>query len=455
MALVNVGSASQSNSPYQLLPVIQEFLELAKLPRGSLKLRSYTSKSLFAGLFSGLYSWSSPFAAMSGTAEPANTGDANKAEEELAEASDPGSKKGTNGSANDWATRKRAGIVENLEAFPESRFIFVGDSGEGDLEVYTELARERSTQILAIFIRDVSMDNPIGVEPLDDPTGANSGSFRARVGIRSGSTPVPGGLRAASLDLDISLEQDLPTFRLPPPRSAPPTLDDSELAPPHPPFASNDSGGRSSRLNTPSSSRGNLAPLSTVYSSRTSPPKQSTQSTIKSASTDYFASTSASSSTIKPSSNANNGGTFGAKLLTTEPEPISAPTYSPYTPRTPRTPYSSATPITPGSPRTPWSHSNSSLSSLKSFKTSSSLSTLGARIGITAESDSQRQQRELQRQERGRDKRALAALRRRDELQSRVYAARSVLPPHIILRVFRDPRECYEDTEICFEKCFD
>jgi phosphatidate phosphatase APP1 len=36
------------------------------------------------------------------------------------------------------AARKRAGVEDILKAFPESRFILVGDSGEQDLELYAE-----------------------------------------------------------------------------------------------------------------------------------------------------------------------------------------------------------------------------------------------------------------------------------------------------------------------------
>ncbi|KAF9078001.1 hypothetical protein BDP27DRAFT_1310560 [Rhodocollybia butyracea] len=107
-----------SNGPFELLPLIGEFFQISKLPLGSVKLRSYAGKSLFSGLLSAP------------------------------------------------SARKRAGVLELLEAFPNSKFILVGDSGEQDLELYTELARERTSQVLAIFIRDVGDG-----EPLSDPTG--------------------------------------------------------------------------------------------------------------------------------------------------------------------------------------------------------------------------------------------------------------------------------------------
>lgn len=52
--------------------------------------------------------------------------------------------------------RKRPNVLEVLEAFDDSRFILIGDSGEQDLEVYTGIAHERPHQVAAIFIRDVT-----------------------------------------------------------------------------------------------------------------------------------------------------------------------------------------------------------------------------------------------------------------------------------------------------------
>ncbi|KAJ7772699.1 hypothetical protein DFH07DRAFT_913580 [Mycena maculata] len=107
-----------SNGPFELLPVLADFFKVAQLPPGSIKLRSYAGRSLFSGLLSAP------------------------------------------------AARKRAGVQEILEAFPESRFFLIGDSGEQDLELYAELARERPQQVLAVFIRDVESG-----EVISDPTG--------------------------------------------------------------------------------------------------------------------------------------------------------------------------------------------------------------------------------------------------------------------------------------------
>lgn len=61
-----------------------------QISKGSIKLRSYAGRSLFSGLLSAP------------------------------------------------AARKRAGVVDILDAFPDSRFFLIGDSGEQDLELYAE-----------------------------------------------------------------------------------------------------------------------------------------------------------------------------------------------------------------------------------------------------------------------------------------------------------------------------
>ncbi|PPR06163.1 hypothetical protein CVT24_000710 [Panaeolus cyanescens] len=115
-----------SNGPYEILPIVNEFFHFAQLPPGSVKLRSYAGRSLFNGLLSAP------------------------------------------------AARKRQAVIDVLESFKDSKFFLVGDSGEQDLELYSEVARERPNQILAVFVRDVMADNypqddtPL---PIDDPTG--------------------------------------------------------------------------------------------------------------------------------------------------------------------------------------------------------------------------------------------------------------------------------------------
>ncbi|KAM5351216.1 hypothetical protein ACJ41O_003939 [Fusarium nematophilum] len=95
-----------SNSPWQLFPVLASFFKLHGLPPGSLHLKQYS------GMLQGIF-------------EPV-------------------------------AERKRSTLSRLLRDFPERSFILVGDSGEADLEVYTELALANPGRILAVFIRDVT-----------------------------------------------------------------------------------------------------------------------------------------------------------------------------------------------------------------------------------------------------------------------------------------------------------
>ncbi|KAF8836950.1 hypothetical protein BDN67DRAFT_1005175 [Paxillus ammoniavirescens] len=114
-----------SNSPFELLPVINQFIKISNLPPGSIRLRSYAGRSLFNGLLSAP------------------------------------------------STRKRANVIEVLDHFPDSNFVLVGDSGEQDLELYASLAVDRPRQIVGVFIRDVcavGLENPTGARlPLTNP----------------------------------------------------------------------------------------------------------------------------------------------------------------------------------------------------------------------------------------------------------------------------------------------
>jgi Uncharacterized conserved protein (DUF2183) len=87
-----------------------------------------------------------------------------------------------NGVLSAPATRKRQGIIDILDSFPDSQFILIGDSGEQDLELYAALSTERTEQVLAVLIRDVRAR--VGNEepsPLEDPTGS-------RAVLRNGKT---------------------------------------------------------------------------------------------------------------------------------------------------------------------------------------------------------------------------------------------------------------------------
>ena len=99
-----------SNSPWQLYPVLTSFFASAGLPKGSFHLKQYT------GMLQGIF-------------EPV-------------------------------AERKRGTLDRILADFPERYFILVGDSGEADLELYTDIMLANPGRILGVFIRDVTTTRP-------------------------------------------------------------------------------------------------------------------------------------------------------------------------------------------------------------------------------------------------------------------------------------------------------
>ncbi|KAF2862540.1 hypothetical protein K470DRAFT_255824 [Piedraia hortae CBS 480.64] len=95
-----------SNSPWQMYPALATYFQLANLPEGSFHLK------LYSGALAGIF-------------EPV-------------------------------AERKKTSLNKIMRDFPERKFILVGDSGEADLEVYTDVALDNPGKVLGIFIRDVT-----------------------------------------------------------------------------------------------------------------------------------------------------------------------------------------------------------------------------------------------------------------------------------------------------------
>ncbi|OZJ02890.1 hypothetical protein BZG36_03801 [Bifiguratus adelaidae] len=98
-----------SNSPFQLLPMLQTFFRNSSFPPGSAHLK------LYSGIFSALY--------------------------------------------QEQGKAKRESILGLFKDFPNRKFVLIGDSGQIDLEIYTRLAREFPEKIVRIFIRDVTSLN--------------------------------------------------------------------------------------------------------------------------------------------------------------------------------------------------------------------------------------------------------------------------------------------------------
>lgn len=114
MRAAGAGIHYVSNAPLELYGLVRGFMEVAGLPTGHLHLKMYPTgaRNLLASYL-----------------EPAGE-------------------------------RKKGAVQAILNDYKESKFILIGDSGELDLELYSQLAAERPDQIKAIYIRDVSTPRP-------------------------------------------------------------------------------------------------------------------------------------------------------------------------------------------------------------------------------------------------------------------------------------------------------
>ncbi|KAH8815864.1 hypothetical protein F5884DRAFT_667905, partial [Xylogone sp. PMI_703] len=99
-----------SNSPWQLFPVLVSYFRQAGLPPGSYHLKQYS------GMLQGIF-------------EPV-------------------------------AERKKGTLEKIMRDFPERKFILIGDSGEADLEVYTDVVMANPGRVIAVLIRDVTTPYP-------------------------------------------------------------------------------------------------------------------------------------------------------------------------------------------------------------------------------------------------------------------------------------------------------
>jgi phosphatidate phosphatase APP1 len=158
---MGVGIHYVSNSPWQLFPVLVSFFQKAGLPPGSYHLKQYS------GMLQGIF-------------EPV-------------------------------AERKKGTLEKIMRDFSERKFILIGDSGEADLEVYTDVVLANPGKILAVFIRDVTSPETQGF--FDSAMGPLSGGRRNGHG-----TPPRRQSRNASIDSRVASKLDAPENRpkLPP-----------------------------------------------------------------------------------------------------------------------------------------------------------------------------------------------------------------------------------------------
>lgn len=152
MASMGVKLHYVSNMPWQLFPVLMSFLSGAGLPQGSFHLKHYT------GMLQGIF-------------EPV-------------------------------AERKKGTLERILSDFPRRRFLLVGDSGEADLELYTELVQANPGRILGVFIRDVTTTTPQGFFD----SSINGNGEKSKNGPRSApahsSSTISNGSKAALKDFE-------------------------------------------------------------------------------------------------------------------------------------------------------------------------------------------------------------------------------------------------------------
>ncbi|KAM3418803.1 hypothetical protein BST61_g4771 [Cercospora zeina] len=155
-----------SNSPWQMYPVLTSFFKLAHLPKGSFHLKQYS------GMLQGIF-------------EPA-------------------------------AERKKGSLEKIMRDFPERKFVLVGDSGEADLEVYSEVALANPGKVLGIFIRDVTTTKKTGYFDSNSSPGGSGKQSRNHSRQASGEALThskrlsrPQGIRDDDADLKAAISASL------------------------------------------------------------------------------------------------------------------------------------------------------------------------------------------------------------------------------------------------------
>ena len=140
MAKMGVYFHYVSNTPWQLYPMVARFLVTAGLPAGSVHLK------LYSGVLQGIF-------------EPV-------------------------------AERKKSTMDRLARDFPERKFILIGDSGEADLEVYTDFVIENPGRVLGVFIRDVTTPVNQGLHDssINSPSGDRYGGGPRRSGAMGSRT---------------------------------------------------------------------------------------------------------------------------------------------------------------------------------------------------------------------------------------------------------------------------
>ncbi|CAO3592535.1 unnamed protein product [Absidia cylindrospora] len=138
-----------SNSPWQVYPALQEFLQDNQFPQGSIHLRLVSTQSLILGK--------------------------------------PGK-------------HKLDTIASILEDFPQRKFILIGDSGEIDPEIYAKIYHQYPDQIVKILIHDVTSERAIHADrqAASQPDGFYDSIKKFMAGEVASTSPRPSRVNTSS-----------------------------------------------------------------------------------------------------------------------------------------------------------------------------------------------------------------------------------------------------------------
>lgn len=161
----HVGVHFVSNAPVELWRPLRQFLQACGMPEGShLHLKNYDSE-----VETGMSN--------------AGSGNDSSGANVAAKAPQPSKTSLLSTWLLSASQRKRAAIVSILDDFPDAYFLLVGDTGELDLELYAELAKERPHQIKALYLRDVS-SSPVASTMTGGPEDAKSAHLSPQIVTR-------------------------------------------------------------------------------------------------------------------------------------------------------------------------------------------------------------------------------------------------------------------------------
>ncbi|KAF1951097.1 hypothetical protein CC80DRAFT_519634 [Byssothecium circinans] len=299
MAELGVTFHYVSNSPWQLYPVISKYFSLAGLPPGSFHLKQYS------GMLQGIF-------------EPV-------------------------------AERKKSTLDKIARDFPERRFILVGDSGEADLEVYTDFVLENPGRVAAVFIRDVTTTESSDRSSSSSQRGGGNSSHAQASSEEEEDPELKAAIAASLRDLEqeernrskslFSQLEDYPNIRpgLPPRRTQPafstpePVANLIDFSPDeepesHPAF-------RRANTDTATLPSDHRASVSSTSSAKTAPPPPRKPVSLRTSSTNSSSQPPTSKAPPPPKPRKPSTNTLGSSPLSRQPATQSASPKLPIAPK--------------------------------------------------------------------------------------------------------------------------